>query len=389
MEKRIRTNAEIDILNQFLSEGETALPYEVSNEEITPEIANENQQSAEQIAEQEKIEAEKIAAQKEIDDKEAKDKEAVAQPEAKVIAPEIELTDAQVLAYLKKAKGKEITSLDDFINPKKELTPEEKTAATLKREDDMFAYGLTQGLFSKSELSEFIKETANPTDLVYAAYAADQKAKDTDLTDKELREEFNEKFGVDIEDKEDRHYIAGQNLINKIAGGIINAKYPKIINLDKEYSSFETSISKQKELDNKIETQTPVYKNDLNQIKANIKTVSVPISEKENFELTLEDSVIEEVMSEMIADNFSKGKIVDGWDKDHLKQVAISTGIMKSLPKLLKDYSDKKELEKQAGLRGVKPAGKEEGRIRVAGELSENQKKALAMIDERLSLVAN
>lgn len=378
MEKRIRTNAEIDILNQFLSEGETALPYEVATDETAEIVEPEIQVTPEEIIEPEKVEV-----------KEEENKGAVVQPEAKVIAPEIELTDAQVLAYIKKAKGKEITSLDDFINPKKELTAEEKTAATLKREDDMFAYGLSQGLFSKNELSDFIKETANPTDLVYAAYAADQKEKDTDLTDKELREEFNEKFGVDIENKEDRHYIAGQNLINKIAGGIINAKYPKILNLDKEYSSFENSISKQKELENKVATQKPIYQKDLSQIKANLKTVSVPINEKENFELTLEDSVIEEVMNEMLADSFSKGRIENGWEKDHLRQVAVSTGIMKSLPKLLKDYSDKKELEKQAGLRGVKPAGKEEGRIRVAGELSENQKKALAMIDERLSLVAN
>lgn len=405
MAERIRTNAEIDVLNQFLEEGKTPLPYEVqeqSPETIVAPIETkviEIELTPEQKAEQEKLELDRIAAQKIIDDNkkeleklnDAEKKKVIASVEEKekvpdVIIPQVELNDEAVLAYLKKSKGKDISSLDEFINPPKILTDEEKRYASEKRESNMFAFGLSKGEFTKKDLENFISDTKNPTEVVYTAYANDQKKKDETLTDKDIREEFEEKFGLNIEDKDNRHYIAGQNLINKIADGIIKSSYPKIVNIDKEYTSFESTQKSTEDQKKKLATQTPIYKRDIEDIKNSSKKIIIPINDKESFEFIVDDSVLDEVAQEMLSENIIKENINKGYKKENLKQLSDLTALMKSLPKLMNDYSDKKELERQAGLRGVKPSGKETGRERVVKELSEDQKRALTLIDERLSL---
>lgn len=401
MAERIRTNDEIDILNKFLPEGQTPLPYEVSEQsqetftapilpkleenKVTPELTEE------QKAEQKQIEDDRIAAQKILDqNQKAVDKQIeteknkiIAAEEQKVnvseIIPQKELDDEAVIAYLKKTKGKEINSLDDFLNPVKELTAEEKIAEKEKRESNMFAHGLSTGAFTKKDLENFISDSKNPSELVYEAYANDQKAKDDTLTDAEIRDEFNEKMGLDIENKESRQYIAGQNLINKLATGLLKDKYPKIVNLDKEYSSFEATQKTQNDFNKKVATQKPIYQRDIEEIRNASKKINIAINDKENFEFVVDEGVLAEVEQEMLSDKIVNDNINKGYRKEDLKQLHNLTALMKSLPKIMNDYADKRELEKQAGLRGIQPAGKQTGRERVEVELTENQKKAIEM----------
>lgn len=378
MEKRIRTNAEIDTLNQFLSEGETPIPYETQEDNSNENSGEQNQDDAE------KIKADADAAQKILDDANAEKENGASEKEEK--KPEIieaELDDEKVLAYIKNKKGKEVSSLDEFLNPKKELTPEEIKAQAEQRDANKIAYGLSKGIFTKNHLEEFITDTKNPKDLVFAAYAADQKAKDADLTDAEIEEEFEEKFGLN-EDKESRKFKAGQNLINIIADNIISKKHSKILNLDTDFTSHETAQLQQKELEAKILTQAPIYKKEIEEVRKEIKSISIPISKDENFETELDDDVVEEIISQMLDNKYSETQIRNGWNKDAIKQVAQTTGIIKQLPKILKAYADKIVLDKQAGIRGIPPNSKEAGRHKVETELTQRQKDGLAYIDQML-----
>lgn len=406
MAERIRTNAEIDILNQFLEKGETPLPYEIAENNNTPEniIAQteevppviveltEDQKLAQAKIESDKIAAEKLIAEKqsEIDTSNeiAKNKIIASNEEKeKVVAPiEFELDDEKILAYLKNKKGKEITSLDELINPAQPLTEDQKKEATEKREARKFAFGLETGLFSKKQLEEFITDTKNPSELVFAAYKADQVSKDPNISDEEIMTEFNDRFGLEIEDKESRQYITGQNLLNKIASGLIKEKHSKILNLDNDYSAHESNQSKQSEIDNKVQRNTPLYNSDLQKVKSDIKKVSIQLEGNETFDTELDDAVINEITSEMQSSNYSKRLIEEGWNIDNMKQVAQTSAIIKSLPQILKKYADAQVLKNQAGVKGIIPNGKQGARERAEVVLTEDQKKALAYFDEKASL---
>lgn len=395
----VRTNAQIDALNSMREGDEPLIPYETevgtiqlideqigeqekikANAELKKTEEEKNKQiQPEEEKKDEDTDVEKLAA--EADDKlsvEAQEKE----KETKIEEPELD--DEKILAYLKAKKGKEFSSVDEFINPKKELTPEEKEKVAEQREANKVAYGLSKGLFTNKQFENYITDSKNPTPLVLDAYIKDQKEKDSALTDAEIEAEFNEKFGLD-EDKESRAYKTGQMLINNMASNIINKKYPKILNLEKDYSNYEDIEKKNKDYENKFQTQSPLYKKDIDQIKKEIKRVSIPISDKESFETDLDDSIIDEIIAQMSEDKFSKDQIDRGWEREVIKQTAQTASIIKSLPSLMEKYAAKKILAQQAGIRGVKPLGKEGERAALAKELTEDQKKAIAMMDEMIA----
>ena len=371
MADRKRTNAEIDAINASLTlaEGDTPLPYEIDENNI-PELTDEEKLAAEQ-----KVKADADAAQKLIDDAAEAEKNKT-NPANNPPAPiEAELDDEKVLAYLKNKKGKEATSLDELLNPKKELTDEEKKVAAEQRDANKIAYGLSKGLFTEKELKSFIIDTQDPKGLVYASYVADQKSKDEALTDDEIKEEFDEKFGLN-QKEESRQYKAGQTLINNIANNLIRQKHSKILNLDSDFTSYETSQSKQKEAEQKILSQAPVYKKDVERVKNEMKKVSFQISKDEVFETELDDDVVNEVISGMLDNKYSQTQIESGWTKDGLMQIGQTSAIIKQLPNILKKYGDAQILKHQAGVRGIPPTGKQGSREIDKTELSERQKVA-------------
>lgn len=398
-ETRKRSNAEIDVLNQFVKEGETPLPYETDETPIhkidtVTDNENETELSEEdKLAKAEQEEADKIASDKEKELQiaaEATKKQIIAEDKntAGIIQDETDsdLDDEKVIAYLNK-KGKAVSSLEELLNPKRELTEQEKAELAEKRDAEKFAFGLSKGLFSKKQLEEFITDTKNPKDLVYARYYQDQKEKDPDLTDDDIKEEFEEKFSLN-EEPDSRRFKVGQNLLNNIADNIISKKHSKILNLENEYSVYEQAQSKQKESENRILTQAPLYKRDVEQIRADIKKVSIPISDKEVFEVELDSEIVDGIISKMLDADYSAHQISKGWDKESIKQVAKTTAIVESLPKIIKKYSDEQVLKNQAGVRGVIP-NKERGVRQQEGELTERQKQALNYAFPQEQTVAN
>lgn len=404
-EIRKRSNAEIDALNQFLKEGEKPLPYELTeNNEPIATVKKEEEKAEDTIElteEEKKIvaekeEADRIAAEKqrelEIDAEIAKrnviaEDKKIQEP-AKIETPaEIELDDEKVLAYFRNKKGKELTSLEELLNPKKELTEEEKKQLAEKRDADKFAFGLSKGIFSKKQLEEFITDTKNPQELVYSRYYQEQKEKDPDLSDSEIKEEFEDKFSLN-EGEDSRKFKVGQNLLNNIADSIISKKHSKILNLENDYSSYEIAQAKQKESETKILSQAPLYKKDVEQIRSEIKNVSIPISDTENFETELPDGIVDNIISKMLDKEYSIQQISNGWNKESIKQVAKTTAIIESLPQILKKYADEQVLKNQAGVRGVVPT-KERGVRQQQGELTERQKQALNFAFGEEQTVAN
>lgn len=366
-----RTNEEIDNLNKLrLVAGETQLPYETEETDK---------------AEQERLAAE--LKQKEIDDKKTADDveaerlriaaEKKAEEEKTKVA-EPELDDEKIIAYLKNKKGKEISSLDDLINPKVPLTEEQKKEEAEKREADKIAYGLKKGLFTKKQLEEFITDSKNPTETVFSVYAANQKELDPTLSDDDIKEEFENEFGLKS-DKDSRTYKKGQTLLANIADNIIHKRHSKILNLENDFSAHENSFTKEKEQEANVKTKMPIYKSAIEKIGNDLRKVSIPISGTENFEMELEDIDVKDIVENMMDDKYAT-KNIDKSEQE-LKQIADTTKFLKNLPKILKKYGEKVLLEKQAGTRGILPGGKTAGRSGTV-EHTEDQKKAIAMIEQ-------
>lgn len=380
MSERKRTHAEIDYLNQLLDD-DKKLPYELNADgtEIGSELTDE--QKATKLKEEEakllegKSEEEKatiLAAKK--------------GAHAAANADE-ELTDDKILAYLKNKKGKEITSLDDFLNPKLELTEDQKATAKQERENNKIAFGLQNNKFSTKELESYINDSKNPKDLVFAAYAKAQKENDVELTDTQIEEEFEDKFGLD--QKEDsRAYKAGQLLLNNIAAKLINDKHSKILNLENDYSSFEKNTASQAEINAKIQTQSPIYKKEIEAIKNDVAKVSFKIGENV-WATELPQESVDSTLSKMLSEEYVERQIKKGYTKEELTQVAQTSAIIENLPFLMQKYADEQILKKQAGSRGVLPNnGRNQKQIADGtGELTADQKKALDFYKEKFGTV--
>lgn len=385
-ENRLRTNAEIDYLNQFVKEGEQKLAYELKADgtPLDPVLTDE------QKAELEKQQKEKEDAEKLADEEKKKiiaaDKEKEKPP---VVAntPELELDDEKVLAYFKTKKGKEITSLEELLNPKVELTEEQKNAAKEKRDSEKIAYGLQNGKFTQKELKEYINDSSNPQQLVFAAYAASQKEIAPELTDEEIRDEFEDKFSLN-EETDSRKYKAGQTLLANIAGKLINDRHSKILNLENDYSDFENSTASQNAQTAKIQAQTPIYKKDIEQIKSEVGKVSFKIGE-EVFETTLPEKSVNETISKLLTPDYIERQITKGWTKEEIKQVAQTSAILENLPTIMQEYADKQVLKNQAGLRGIIPENQRRGKQLTEDQMSENQKRAQEHYKSVLNIPVN
>jgi len=81
---------------------------------------------------------------------------------------------------------------------------------------------------------------------------------------------------------------------------------------------------------------------------------------------------------------YAESQIQKGFTEESLMSIAQTTAIITKLPKLLNKYAEDRELEKQAGLRGIKVPGKEASREKVEVELTDDQKKAISIMQEKM-----
>lgn len=375
-----RTKEQIDALNRINSMNNP-------NADIIPYDDDETilaKQKEEKEKEEEKNKAE-VEAQKKADEIAAqllKEEEEKKKKPAESKQPEFELDDDKVLEYLNK-KGKQFSSLEDLLNPKVEPTEEQKRKLAEQREADKVAFGLSKGLFSRKQLEEYITDTKNPEALVYAAYAKQQKEKDPTLTDEDIKGEFNSIFHLE-EEKGTRLYESGQNNIANIAENIINKKHAKILNLENDFSNYEKSETFKKEAESNIKKQLPLYNKAIDNISNSLKKISIPVSDKIVLEVPLEEGEINEIISDMRNKKYAESQIQKGFTEESLMSIAQTTAIITKLPKLLNKYAEDRELEKQAGLRGIKVPGKEASREKVEVELTDDQKKAISIMQEKM-----
>jgi len=247
-----------------------------------------------------------------------------------------------------------VTDLSEIVKKSeivKEPTEEEKQAALQRREDEKIAYALQKGVFSKKELEEFISDSKNLTELAYSQYYQEQKNADPDLTDDDIRSEFEDRFGLN-KDENSRQYKRGQQELSLLANNLLTARHGKILSFDKEYANIESQKSAEQLLVQKIQAETPRYRKDVESVYNTIKDVTVKIKGKD-YKVTIPQEMIDEEKNFVLSDKYAVEQIKGGWDKEKMLTAALFSLKQQAFDLLVEQAADQYRFENEKGAHGI------------------------------------
>lgn len=383
-----RTNEEIDKMNKARElAGVEKLPYETEGVAVTtqdaitetPEQKEEReriekeaadkvkadadliQQEATRIA-NEKLEADKQALQKlqkEKEDKERKDAEELERKQ------KLESASDEELRQLLKGRGIEV---EDLAQLKPVKTEAQLAQEAEQREASKVAYGLQNGLFSKKEYDSYSADINDVEQVVFNDFAADQLSADPTLKPEEIKDLFEERFGLTSEEGSAKRK-RGDKEIGTLGRQLINAKHAKILSLDTQFDNFETSEKQKRAEANKILAGAPVYKKDVYDVFDELKTVKVDFGNNEEYEVEVSTDILDELKNQHLVTEFAAAQIKGGWDKGRMKETAELAALKRDFPAITKKIAEKYHLAHTAGTHGIQLPGNQDSQ--------QNQKKPL------------
>lgn len=393
-ETQPRTNDQIDKINEARKlQGHPALPYEITStaapaaaatttppadtikkegEEDEPEMTAEKQAAI--------LEEQRITAEKE-KEKLAKLNETA---EAKIIRLENEKNEAVALSKKelteedKERIAKEFFGINDMseiikkADIKPEPTAQEIEKQKQQRENDKIAFALKEGKFSKTELQSFLADTSNPAELVFQQYLAEQLKEDDKLTEKEVREEFNEKYGVDAE-QTSRQYKRGQTEIGVLADNLIRQKHGKIIGFEREYSQIESTQLSQKQVEQKIISEAPVYKKVVNEVYNELSDITVSFGD-ENYVVPIPPEMLAKQKELELDNDYAATRIKAGYSKEVVKEGAKMAFVYNNLSFIGEKLASAHLLKHGKGTHGIPPVGEKEKADAITTKRQENIK---------------
>lgn len=303
----------------------------------------------------------------------------VTKSEVKPEDNEDEIDETLLLKQLSKKAGREITSIEDFVNPKKELSAEDKENQLQERENQKLNFGLQNKKISKQEIESFIADTKNPQAVAFNFYAAQQKEIDPDLTDKQIKDSFEDRFSTN-EDEDSKLYKSGQAEINFMANSIISKKHAKYLNLENEYTSFESEQSKVASFQKEILSKAPIYKRDVEAAAAKISKIKLG-----GYDVEPDKEVIDSYVAKMLTRENTEKLITDGYTVEGIEAAMKNSFILDNIDEIFEGVLEKDRLKNQAGLRGVIPPKIKQPQ-QVFGEKQNEERKKL---QERLGIQVN
>ena len=285
-----------------------------------------------------------------------------------LIPPPADVDDAQILEALKK-RGIPVNALDDLI-PKEDPL---KLAET--REANKLSFALTKGLFSTKEHEGYIRDSANKRDLVFADYYDQAKADNPELTNEQIQEEFEEKYGISLEPNSWKHKRGAQE-IELLADKILKDRYGKIYKAEDAYSQHELTEKDKKTRNQTILAKAPVYKNDVETAFTNLKKMKIALTNDESVEVDVPVEVLDEVKALLLDNDTAATQIVKGATAQQIQALAQTMVLQRGFNALAFEVAKQYNLKKQAGTRGIPPVGPQ--RRSASRELTDNQKAVLA-----------
>lgn len=257
-----------------------------------------------------------------------------------------ELTEEQIIAFLKKNKGIDVKSLEDFV-PKIDPVVEAE-----QKENKKIAYAFEKGLISRREYDAYVSDKANEQNVVYENYVADAKADDPDLTDEQIAESFAEEFSLSA-DPNSFKYKQGQKRLGIIAGKLMGDKHSKVLLIDSEFSNYETSIKQKEERLNKILSETPKYKSEVEAALTNHSKVKISLGENDEYEVALTENDYKTIKEAFLSQEQAEQMIGSGYSKEQL-DMSIKMAIREAnFDKIVKQITDQKLAKYAKGTQGI------------------------------------
>ncbi len=288
-----------------------------------------------------------------------------------VAAPiELELDDDKVLKYLN-SKGISATKLDDLTKP---VTEADLQKQADERENAKLTYGLNKGLFNRKTHEQFILDSSNKRDLVYAHYYQEAKQDDPALSDEDIQSEFAQKYGLDTEPNTRKHK-RGQQEIELLAERILQNKYANIYKLDSEYDSYESQQNSQKAQAAKVIAAAPAYKEAVESVFSELKKITTKLGENEEYEVEASEEALAELKGHFLASDYAAKQILAGYTKEEIKELAQTAFLSRNWPSLAKQMINQALLQHQKGVKGISPVNITPGAGAPDNQLSEEQKR--------------
>lgn len=272
---------------------------------------------------------------------------------------EIEMTDEAVRKYLKEKKGIEVEDFEAFKPKPKEETAEEKEKKRQIKEAQKYTFGVENGYITKELRDEFVKAQSSPTDLVYAAYKQEAKTEDPELDDAEIEAEFRDRFGLNSEENS-RAFKRGQKELGVIAEKMIQSKFQKVYDLDRDFDTYENEQTASENHKARILAEAPKYKETVKGIVTKLKKRSYIIGDNEGtYEYEFSDDSLDKAAKILLDPKFVEAQIGRGYSEEGLEKVLNSVlweqDHTKILSNVAKQYHSSELLKKGAERQGVLP----------------------------------
>jgi hypothetical protein len=269
------------------------------------------------------------------------------------------LTNDAVLKFLE-SQGIKVASLEDLKKPAPAPDPAKEAE---DREAAELAYALSKGLFNRKDYDSYVADSKDAQNFVYAQYHAEAKADDAELTDEEIHEEFQAKYGLDAEPGSRKHK-RGVKEINTLAENFLRQKYGKIYDAKSAFTNYEKESSAAKDNETKFAAGSAAYDKDINDVFTDLKKIPIQFSDKDSYEVALLDEHLDELKAAFLKPDHKKAKILSGYKKETLKQEAWAAFLFKNFPYLAREVANQHMSKHAAGTRGIPPitgGGKKDG----------------------------
>ena len=300
-------------------------------------------------------------------------------------ATDDDIDDDKLKKALAKKLGIAIEDVDAYLKPKeKDVTEEDKIKLKEERENKKIAFALQSGKISKKEIDSYVADTNDLEKVVYNHYKAQQLEIDPELTVAEIDAAFDEKYGLTY-DKESRQFKAGQKDLSFIAESIIKQKHANYLSIDNEFNAHEESEATAQRTIQEISAKTPQFRKDIDDVKAELKTLKINLANNESYSIELEDELLDSYTQKMLTPEYAKKVISQGYTKDGIRDTIKFAVIADNLDSIIQGVVNADRLKNQAGLRGVLPK-KEFMREK---ELTEEGKKNRQELQKTLGMTAS
>lgn len=288
--------------------------------------------------------------------------------EAAAAAPiEKEFTEDEIVALLKK-RGISVDSLE-ALKPKADPSVEAE-----KRENKKLTFALENNLITRKEYESYIADNANKEHVSYAEFAAEAKAEDAEISDEQIREDFNEEYGLNA-DPESLKYKRGQKKMALAAEKIIKEKHAKYFGIDSKFNDFEKEGQAKTARATKIYNQLPDYTKAVDEAVSELSSLTFNLGDS-TYSVKIDQKTLDSIKEPWTNKDVAEKNIMSDLSKDDIKAAIKMTLLQGNFDKIINSVVNKKLEAKAKGVRNIPSNEAVRQELKASGKVFNEMEKA-------------